>query len=154
MFTSLLLKLVAVSLVSGSLAAVNQLQQISNFGTNPTNVRVHVYRPPNLVSNPALIVALHYCTGTGPNYFTGTQFANLADQYKSFMVFYPTAPDSGGCWDVHTNATFTYNAGGDSLGIASAVRFAISNYGVDASRVFVTGGSSGGMMTQTIVGPC
>lgn len=152
MVNSLFLKLVTVSLVSGALAAINQLQQISNFGSNPTNVRAHVYRPPSLVSKPALIVALHYCTGTGQAYFSGTQYANLADQYKTFMVLYPTAPDSGGCWDVHTNATFTHNAGGDSLGIISAVRYAISTYGVDASRVFVTGSSSGAMMTQTIVG--
>jgi acetylxylan esterase len=154
MFNSLFLKLVAVSLVSGAFAAVNQLQQISNFGTNPTNVKAAVYRPTGLVAKPALILALHYCTGTGQAYFTGTQYANLADQYKSFMVLYPTAPDSGGCWDVHTNATFTHNAGGDSLGIASAVRYAISTYGVDASRVFVTGSSSGAMMTQVIVGAC
>ncbi|KAH6914435.1 acetyl xylan esterase [Coprinopsis sp. MPI-PUGE-AT-0042] len=153
MFSSLLSKLVAVSLASGALAAVNQLQRISNFGTNPTGVAAHLYRPPNVVANPALILALHYCSGTGPAYFTGTQYANLADQLKSFIILYPSSPgEKGECWDVHTNATFTHNAGGDSLGVASAVRYTIANYGVDASRVFVTGSSSGGMMTQVMAG--
>lgn len=153
MLASSLFKIAALALLStiGAEAAINQLQQVSNFGTNPTNVRMYLYRPPNVVSNPALIVAMHYCTGTAQAYFSGTQYANLADTHKSFIVLYPHAPDSGGCWDVHTNATFTHNAGGDSLGIASAVRYAISNYGVDASRVFATGTSSGAMMTQVRV---
>ncbi|TFK25226.1 acetyl xylan esterase [Coprinopsis marcescibilis] len=154
MFRSLLLKIVTVSLLStiGALAAINQLTQISGFGTNPTNVRMYLYRPPNLVANPALIVAMHYCTGTAQAYFTGTQYANRADTYKNFIVLYPHAPDSGGCWDVHTNATFTHNAGGDSLGIASAVRYAIQTYGVDPARVFATGTSSGAMMTNVLAG--
>ncbi|CAA7260746.1 unnamed protein product [Cyclocybe aegerita] len=133
-------------------AAENQLQRVNNFGTNPTNVEMWVYRPNNLAANPGLIVALHYCTGTAQAYFTGTRYADLSDQYKNFLVIYPDAPDGGGCWDVHTTATLTHNAGGDSLGIASMVRYAIANYGVDPTRVFATGTSSGGMMTQVLAG--
>ncbi|TCD60127.1 hypothetical protein EIP91_010689 [Steccherinum ochraceum] len=81
----------------------------------------------------------------------GTQYANLADTH-GFIVIYPNAPTAGGCWDVHTNATLTHNAGGDSLGIASMVRFAIANYGVDATQVFATGTSSGAMMTNVLMG--
>ncbi|KAF5326255.1 hypothetical protein D9611_000471 [Ephemerocybe angulata] len=133
-------------------AAQNQLQQINNFGSNPTNVRMYLYRPTGVVANPALIVAMHYCTGTAQAYFSGTQYANLADTQKNFIVLYPSAPDSGGCWDVHTNATLKHDAGGDSLAIASAVRYAITNYGVDKTRVFATGSSSGAMMTNVLMG--
>ena len=68
------------------------------------------------------------------------------------MVIYPSAPASGGCWDVATTATLTHNGGGDSLGIANVVRYAVANYGVDASRVFSTGSSSGAMMTNVLMG--
>ncbi|KAF6763208.1 acetyl xylan esterase [Ephemerocybe angulata] len=112
-------------------AAQNQLQQINNFGSNPTNVRMYLYRPTGVVANPALIVAMHYCTGTAQAYFSGTH---------------------GGCWDVHTNATLKHDAGGDSLAIASAVRYAITSYGVDKTRVFATGSSSGAMMTNVLMG--
>ncbi|TFK70566.1 acetyl xylan esterase [Pluteus cervinus] len=142
---------VACSVVVGTHAAAGQLQQVSNYGTNPTGVQMFVYRPANVQPNPALIVAIHYCSGTAQAYFTGSQYANLADRY-GFIVIYPDAPDPGGCWDVHTNATFTHNAGGDSLGIISQVRYAITNYGVDASRVYVTGTSSGAMMTSVLAG--
>ncbi|KAG6911161.1 hypothetical protein DXG01_003901 [Tephrocybe rancida] len=132
-------------------AAAGQLQAILDFGPNPTNVEMFIYRPAIVVANPALIVAIHYCTGTAQAYFTGTQYATLADQY-GFLVIYPDAPDSGGCWDVHTNATLIHDAGGDSLAIASVVRYAIANYNVDPNRVFATGTSSGAMMTNVLAG--
>lgn len=65
---------------------------------------------------------------------------------------YPNAPDSGGCWDVHTNATLTHNSGGDSLGIVSGLRYLITTYGVNTSKVFATGLSSGAMMTNVLAG--
>ncbi|KAF5328602.1 hypothetical protein D9619_011593 [Psilocybe cf. subviscida] len=148
-------KLLAVSILIGirhALAAINTLQEVTGFGTNPTNVRMFTYKPPDLVFNPALIVGMHWCTGSAQAYFSGTQYANLADTYKTFMVIYPHAPDGGGCWDVHTTATLTHDAGGDSRGIASMVRYAITNYGVDTSRIFMTGTSSGGMMTNVMAG--
>ena len=52
-------------------------------------------------------------------------------------------PHSGTCWDVSSDATLTHDGGGDSQGIASAARFAISNWGVDPARVFAVGTSSG-----------
>ncbi|KAG6870107.1 hypothetical protein C0992_001011, partial [Termitomyces sp. T32_za158] len=152
MFVRPLLKFLTVAALAvlGN-AAASQLQQITNFGSNPTNVGIFLYRPPNVAASPALIVAIHYCQGTAQAYFSGTQYANLADQH-GFLVIYPDAPDSGGCWDVHTTATLTHDAGGDSLGIASAVRYAITTYGVDPNRVFATGTSSGAMMTNVLAG--
>lgn len=53
---------------------------------------------------------------------------------------------------MHSTETLTHDRGGDSLGIASMVRYAIKTYNVDASRVFAFGGSSGAMMTQLLAG--
>ncbi|ESK84439.1 acetyl xylan esterase [Moniliophthora roreri MCA 2997] len=135
----------------GAFAAAGQLQQITNFGSNPTGVQMFLYKPARLANPLPLIVAMHYCTGTAQAYFQGTQYANLADQ-KGFLVIYPDAPDSGGCWDVHSDATLKHDGGGDSLAIASVVRYAIQNLGVDPSLVFATGTSSGAMMTNVLMG--
>lgn len=51
---------------------------------------------------------------------------------------------SGACWDVSSKATLTHGGGGDTQAISNMIKYAISQYKVDASRVFVTGGSSGG----------
>jgi acetylxylan esterase len=71
---------------------------------------------------------------------------------SGYYVIYPQAPRDGTCWDVATSATLTHNAGGDSLGIASAVRYAIAQWGVDPNKVFATGSSSGAMMTSVLMG--
>ncbi|PGG95592.1 hypothetical protein AJ79_09965 [Helicocarpus griseus UAMH5409] len=139
----------AVLLLASTTTA--QLQQVTNFGENPTNVQMYVYRPAQVSPNPAIIVAMHYCTGTAQAYYQGTQYARLADS-KGFIVIYPDAPDSGGCWDVHSDQTLTHDAGGDSLGIASMVRYALQEYGADPEKVFMAGSSSGAMMTNVLAG--
>ncbi|KAF8647054.1 hypothetical protein AX16_006891 [Volvariella volvacea WC 439] len=153
MLAKTLFKVFATALTAavGANAALGQLEEVTDFGTNPTGVQMFVYRSPNVKPNPALIVAMHYCTGTAQAYFSYTQYANLADTY-GYIVIYPDAPDPGGCWEVHTNATLTHNGGGDSLAIISMVKYAIANYGVDASKVFMTGTSSGAMMTNVLAG--
>jgi len=146
------LSLLVAAALQGVHAAQNQLVQVTgDIGPNPNNVGMFVYKPTTVATNPALIVAIHYCTGTAQAYFTGTQYANLADT-NGFIVVYPNSPRSGGCFDVNTNATLTHNGGGDSQGIASMVSYTIANYGVDASKVFVTGTSSGAMMTNVMAG--
>ncbi|KAF7348745.1 Carbohydrate esterase family 1 and carbohydrate-binding module family 1 protein [Mycena venus] len=145
-----LLTSVLLLLWSGLVAALTStLQQVTNYGTNPTNVGMFVYKPTTVKANPAVIVAIHYCTGTAQAYFTGSPYAQLADTY-GFIVIYPSSPNSGTCWDVSSKATLTHNGGGDSLGIRNQVAYAISTYGADPSRIFVTGSSSGAMMTNVL----
>ncbi|KAJ7191859.1 carbohydrate esterase family 1 and carbohydrate-binding module family 1 protein [Mycena pura] len=125
------------------------LQQVTNFGSNPTKVGMFVYKPTTVQTKPAVIVAIHYCTGTAQAYFSGSPYAQLADQF-GFIVIYPSSPNAGTCWDVSSKATLTHNGGGDSNAIANMVTFAISTYGADPSRIFVTGSSSGAMMTNVM----
>ncbi|KIY73782.1 carbohydrate esterase family 1 protein [Cylindrobasidium torrendii FP15055 ss-10] len=130
-----------------------QLTEITNFGSNPTNVRNYVYVPSNLKSSPGLLAAIHYCSGTAQAFYSGTAYKSLADQY-GFIVLYPNAPDpsGGGCWDVHSNATLTHDAGGDSLGIVNGMRYIVTQFNVNPAKVFATGLSSGAMMTNVLAG--
>jgi acetylxylan esterase len=152
MILSNLLKALAISTFAVvTNAAVNQLEEVVDFGINPTGVQMFVYKPTKIIHRPPLIVAIHYCTGTAQAYFDYTEYANFADKYGYYVV-YPDAPDPGGCWDVNTNATLTHNGGGDSIAIASMIKYSIANYGVDPQRVYVTGTSSGAMMTNVLAG--
>ncbi|HEU4328560.1 MAG TPA: PHB depolymerase family esterase [Roseiflexaceae bacterium] len=151
----LLLVLLTVALVSASLlsgtARAATLVEITNFGTNPSGLRMHLYVPDRVAPRPAVLVAVHYCTGTGPGFYSGTEFASLADRY-GFIVIYPSATRSGSCYDVSSPQTLRHDGGSDSLGIVSMVRYVLQNYGADASRVYVTGASSGAMMTNVLLG--
>ena len=128
-----------------ALGLSSTLEQVDDFGDNPTNVGMYFYKPENVIENPALIVAIHYCTGTGTAYFEGTPYAQLADEY-GFIVIYPSSPNEGTCWDVSSFETLKHGAGGDSYGIANMVGYAKTEWGVDPARVFVTGTSSGGKL--------
>lgn len=141
------------------------LQQVTSFGSNPTNVGFYIYVPNNLASNPGIIVAIHECkrliyyflfppssnpfigTASAQAYYSGSPYApTYAEQY-GFIVIYPSSPYSGTCWDVSSTSALTHNGGGDSNSIANMVTWTISEYNADASKVFVTGSSSGAMMT-------
>ena len=135
--------------VSGPAQAAS-LVPVTNFGANPSNLQMYVYRPDNLPAHPGLLVAVHYCTGSGPALYSGTKFAALADRYK-FIVVYPSSTNADQCFDVSSPAALKRNGGSDPVGILSMVNYAKQNYGADASRVFVAGLSSGAMMTNVLL---
>ncbi|KAK3347709.1 Alpha/Beta hydrolase protein [Neurospora tetraspora] len=117
-----------------SLTTAASLQQVTTeFGPNPTNVGFYIYVPDTLVSKPAILVNPHWCHGTAQAAYAGSLYAAT--------------------WaNTHAWEGLTHDGGGDSLGIVSMVRWTIKKYNADASRVFVTGVSSGGMMTNLLVG--
>ena len=49
---------------------------------------MHIYVPDSHPANPAIVVAMHGCGGSGPGFYSGSEFASLADRY-GFVVIYP-----------------------------------------------------------------
>ncbi len=136
-----------------TLASAAALTQITtSFGLNPRNVAFNIYVPDVLAANPPILVNPHWCHGTAQDAFAGSQWATLASKY-GFIVIYPGSPNTADqCWDVSSKETLTHNGGGDSLGIVNMVRWTLDKYKADKTRVFVTGVSSGGMMTEVLIG--
>ncbi|KAK4176144.1 Acetylxylan esterase A [Triangularia setosa] len=126
-----------------------QLQEIANFGSNPSKAKMFVYIPADLPPNPAILVGVHYCTGTGQGYYSGSPYKRLSDERK-FVVIYPESPNSGGCWDVSSRATLRRDGGADSNAIANMVRYAVNRYKADPARVYLVGESSGSMMASIL----
>jgi poly(hydroxyalkanoate) depolymerase family esterase len=147
---TLLVAAIAV-VVSAPTAAAASLVQITDFGFNPTNLGMYVYVPNSVAARPAILVAVHQCTGSGPGFFGSTQFASLADQF-GFIVVYPSATRAGSCFDVSTPQSLTHDGSSDPAGIVSMVDYVEQHFNGDPSRVFVTGASSGGMMTDVLLG--
>ncbi|KAF4160489.1 hypothetical protein CNMCM6936_003923 [Aspergillus lentulus] len=135
--------------VGATLPKAGSLEHVPDFGPNPTNVSMYIYVPNKMAAEPGIVVAIHYCTGTAEAYYTGSPYAKLAEQY-GFIVIYPESPYEGKCWDVSSKATLTHNGGGNSNSIANMVAWTKKQYQVDRSKVFVTGSSSGAMMTNVM----
>jgi acetylxylan esterase len=141
----------AAACLVGTPASAAALTEVTSFGNNPSNLRMHVYVPNNAAAQAPIVVAVHYCTGSGPAFYSGTEFASLADRY-GFIVIYPSATRSGSCFDVSSPQALRHDGGSDPVGIVSMVKYAEQHYNGDPSRVYVTGASSGGMMTNVLLG--
>lgn len=124
---------------------------MSGFGVNPTGLRMYVYRPAQLAERPAILVALHNCTESGPLFASGpaAEFVSLADRHGYIMIF-PTATREGSCFDVSSPASLHHDGDSDPAGIVSMVRYIQSRY--DTGGVFVIGLSSGAIMTNVLLG--
>ncbi|KAK7033585.1 hypothetical protein VNI00_012822 [Paramarasmius palmivorus] len=137
---------------TGALPPTNTYVEVtSSISNNPTKVKFYAWVPNNLQSDRGLVIALHGCGGWAQGFFQDTKFKDLANERKNFMAIYGQAPASNGCWDMSSANTLVHDKGGDSLGIASLVRHAIANWGVNPKKVFIMGWSSGGMMTNVMV---
>jgi acetylxylan esterase len=150
-------RFLAAPLIAALLFALSQpasaagLVQVTNFGTNPSNLQMYLYVPSTVKPKPAVLVAVHYCTGSGPAFYSGTEFARLADRY-GFIVVYPSVTRASKCFDVSSPQALRHNGGSDPVGIVSMVRYAQQHNNADTNRVYVTGASSGAMMTNVLLG--
>ncbi|GGU59183.1 extracellular catalytic domain type 1 short-chain-length polyhydroxyalkanoate depolymerase [Streptomyces lavendofoliae] len=132
-------------------ASAATLTEVTGFGPNPSNLRMHLYVPDTVRPRPAVLVAVHYCTGSGPAFHAGTEFAPLADRY-GFIVVYPSATRSGNCFDVSSPQALRRDGGSDPVGIRSMIEYVRQHHGADPARTYVTGASSGAMMTNVLLG--
>ncbi|MER7284083.1 PHB depolymerase family esterase [Dactylosporangium sp. NPDC000244] len=141
----------AALLLPGSPALAAGMTQVTGFGNNPTNLGMYIYVPARLASRPALLVLVHYCSGSASGIFNGNghDYVTAADRY-GYIIVLPEATRDGHCFDVSTPAALKRNGGGDSTGIMSMVAYARSHYPIDAARIVVSGFSSGAMMTNVL----
>ncbi|MFI5649434.1 PHB depolymerase family esterase [Kitasatospora sp. NPDC051705] len=139
-----------LSLQTAPRAAAASLTRITNFGTNPTGLVMNLYVPASVKADPPILLALHGCQGSGPYLYSSTDFASLADRY-GFLVIYPSTNPGGSCWDVSSDQALTRNGGSDPVGLMSMITYTEQHYGGNANAVYVTGQSSGGMMTNVML---
>ncbi|KAK5657244.1 hypothetical protein OQA88_3303 [Cercophora sp. LCS_1] len=132
-------------------ATAASLQRVTDFGGNPTRINMFIYVPDKVAANPAIIVALHPCGGSGEQWFRGTRLPSYADQ-NGFILIFPGTPNQSNCWDVQSPASLTHGQGGDALGIVNMVKYTLDKYKGDKDKVYVMGSSSGGMMTNVLAG--
>src|SRR5262249_4173366 len=129
-----------------------RLRELVGFGANPGNLRMFAYAPEQLPANAPLVIALHGCTQTADDYDRGTGWSSLADRL-GFAVVYPQQqpannPKSCFSWFLPGDMTREH---GEALSIKQMVKHAVSTFGANPSRVFVTGLSAGGAMASAML---
>lgn len=147
-------KLLGIALVlAGLFPAGGRAQTLTqvpfaDVSNNPTGLKMFYYIPTGATAPMPVVVVLHHCGGTAEG--MKGRFAAQADKYK-FMMVLPDSNRNGGCWDVASTASLKHPSESDPLGIVSMVQYAVDHLGGDADRVYVTGESSGAMMTNVLL---
>lgn len=128
---------------------------VSGQQTNNPRTRTFTYRLPAASPNcnlPIMIV-LHGDGGTGAGVMNSTGFNAIADA-QNFIVVYPDAQSTawGVQWNKYADNVAGYagipdaNAADDVQFIADLIDYFYKNYGINKSRVYITGHSGGGFM--------
>ena len=133
-------------------ASHTHLQEVHGFGSNPGNLRMFRYLPPNLAAGPALVVVLHGCTQTAAGYDLGAGWSTLADRY-GFALLMPEqqrANNPNGCFNWFLPEHSQRDAG-EPLSIRQMIEKMVVDHHIDRDRVFVTGLSAGGAMTSVML---
>ena len=137
--------------VSGIAQAVT-LSQVTSFGSNPGNLKMFVYVPAGLAAGAPLVVAMHGCTESASVYSTETEWGNLADRFQ-FAVVFPeqqTSNNSSSCFNWFQPGDIARDQG-EAFSIKQMVDTMKSTHGSDPARIFVTGMSAGGLMTEVMM---
>jgi poly(hydroxyalkanoate) depolymerase family esterase len=139
-------------------AKAASLQAVSNWGASgvPSYISMYIYVPDKPAANPPILVVAHFCGGSASAVFGQAQSGGIvaaADKYGFIMIFPQTAnaATSAKCWDVGSKQSLTHDGGGDTQAVAQMVKYAITSHNANPNRVYATGDSSGGMMTQALL---
>jgi poly(hydroxyalkanoate) depolymerase family esterase len=136
----------------GGVAQAVSLSQVTSFGSNPGNLKMFMYVPAGLPAGAPLIVAMHGCTQSASVYSTQTEWGNLADRF-GFAVVFPeqqTANNSSSCFNWFQPGDSSRGQG-EALSIKQMVDTMKSTRGSDPARIFATGMSAGGFMTEVMM---
>lgn len=132
------------------------LTQITNFGSNPGNLRMWVYQPPDLPNGAPLVVVLHGCGQSAADVDDESGWRELADRL-GFALLLPE--QKWGFWlGNHPFGCFNWyyrddqqRGEGEPLSIIQMIDNMIASHGIDPTRVYATGLSAGGAMTTVLL---
>ncbi|HEX5565360.1 MAG TPA: PHB depolymerase family esterase [Streptomyces sp.] len=145
----------AVAVLAGPAApraSAAGLERVTSFGSNPGALSMYRYVPDGLSAQRPVVVVLHGCGQDAPGYFTGAGWQKFADQLR-FSVVAPqqeTANNLSRCFNWFQPADRSRGQG-EALSIRQMVDRTVADLGADASRVYVTGLSAGGVMTASLL---
>jgi poly(hydroxyalkanoate) depolymerase family esterase len=130
----------------------DKLTEVSDFGSNPGNLRMLTYVPLQLPSRSPLVVVLHGCLQTARDYDEGSGWSMLAKRHGFALVYAEQIrtnnPNRCFNWFQSHDAR---RSSGEALSIRQMVTRIRRTHSIDPARIFITGLSAGGGMASVML---
>ncbi len=138
--------------IRGAVTTPSVLTELVDFEANPSRLKAWIYLPQNMARGAPLVVVLHGCTQDAAGFDRGTGWSQLAEEY-GFAVLLPEQTRANNfnlCFNWYDPSHSRRDAG-EPLSIRQMIDTMVKRYGINKSRVFVTGLSAGGAMTSVML---
>lgn len=133
--------------------AAGRITDVASFGSNPGQLRMHVFAPPTPVPADApLIVVLHGCGQDAKAFATDAGWIDLARHLGVPLVLPQQTRENqrNRCFNWYRPGDISRGSG-EAMSIRQMVRAAITHFGSDRKRVFIVGLSAGGAMAAAML---
>ncbi len=118
--------------------------------TLPSYVSMYIYVPDKVATKPPILVSAHACQSGVDGQMSNNAKIKAAADANGFILILPHNQGRN-CWDVGAASSLGHDKGGDTHAVAVMVKYALTKYNGDPTRVYAMGGSSGGMLTQALM---
>ncbi|MGE3975914.1 MAG: PHB depolymerase family esterase [Bdellovibrionales bacterium] len=135
-----------------TIAQSAQLQEMTQFGSNPGKLKMFKYVPSNVKSNAAVVVLLHGCTQSASDFDDETGWSKIADQTGSILLLPQQERANNGLtcfnWFLPEHNT---RGKGEVASMIEGLKTLASQHSINSKKVFVTGLSAGAAMTSALL---
>lgn len=138
--------------LAGALYGYEEPIEVTQFGSNPGNLRMFKHIPPQVSTATPLVVLLHGCGQSAAEHAAAGGWMKLSLRYSVPLLL----PEQ----KRRNNLTRCFNwfrpddvqrGSGEALSIRQMVGQMIADHGVDSRRIFVAGVSAGGAMAAALL---
>lgn len=129
------------------------LEPVEDFGENPGNLRLYSYVPDHVEADAPLVVVAHGCLQSAADVAAHSGWRELADRHGFTLLFPETAKTNepfAGCFRTWLPEHQSRDAG-EPLSIRNQVAWALTALEADPARIYMTGQSSGGLLTSVML---
>jgi len=130
---------------------VTQADWWAGTSGHPSYVNMYIYVPDKVAAKPPIVVIPHHCQGTASSSNSENASLETIANSSGFIIIFPEATGEN-CWDAGSARSLKHGGGGDTGAIVQMVKYTLTKYNGDAGRVYSVGGSSGGIMTEALLG--